>query len=281
MEQITGSVAPGAGGMPVDLVDIGANLTHESFAHDLERVLERAASAGVSQILVTGSSAHESAAALGLARAHPGRLFATAGVHPHLARDWDAGVAESVEALSAAPEVVAVGEAGLDFFRDFSPRPRQELAFEAQLELAARTGKPVFMHERDAFERFHAIVREHRPHLARAVVHCFTGDARALEAYLELDLYVGITGWICDERRGGHLRDLVARIPADRLMVETDAPYLLPRDLRPRPKSRRNEPMHLPHVLRAVAAARDEAPEVLARSTTRSARTFFALPEPA
>jgi TatD DNase family protein len=281
MDDTTGTVASDSAGALADLVDVGANLTHESFAHDLEQVLQRALAAGVSQLVVTGSSAHESAAALGLARAHPGRLFATAGVHPHLAREWDQGVADAIEVLAAAPEVVALGEAGLDFNRDFSPRPQQEHAFHQQLDLAARSGKPIFMHERDAHDRFHAIVREHRPHLRRAVIHCFTGDARALDAYLELDLYVGVTGWICDERRGQHLRELVERIPADRLMVETDSPYLLPRDLRPRPRGRRNEPMHLPHVLRALAAARAQSPSELAVATTTTARCFFSLPVPA
>ncbi len=280
MEDTTGTGPSRPDGAPDDLVDIGANLTHESFGHDLEQVLARAMAAGVAQIVVTGSSAHESAAALGLARAHPGRLFATAGVHPHLAREWDAGVADAIAALAAAPEVVAVGEAGLDFNRDFSPRPDQERAFHDQLDLAARSGKPVFMHERDAHDRFLAILREHRSRLGPAVVHCFTGDERQADAYLELDLHLGITGWICDERRGLHLRRVVSRIPADRLMLETDSPYLLPRDLRPRPKSRRNEPMHLPHVLATVAASRGVTAAALARETTATARRFFALSQP-
>jgi TatD DNase family protein len=145
--------------------------------------------------------------------------------------------------------------------------------------MAAHLGKPVFMHERDAFDRFLAIVREHRSELGAAVVHCFTGDQRACDAYLELDLHIGITGWICDERRGHHLREVVRRIPAGRLMLETDAPYLLPRDLRPRPRTRRNEPMHLAHILAVVAACTGMPAHALAAATTRTARHFFALPQ--
>lgn len=273
------TTTPGADMARHELIDVGANLTHESFAHDLHEVLERAEQAGVSQMVVTGSNAAESAAALALAREQPNRLFATAGVHPHLAREWDAATAAAIHDLCGQPQVVAVGESGLDFNRDFSPRPDQERAFHDQLEIAAQIGKPVFMHERDAFDRFIAIVREHRRELGAAVVHCFTGDERECDAYLELDLHIGITGWICDERRGHHLREVVRRIPTQRLMLETDAPYLLPRDLRPRPKSRRNEPMHLAHILAVVAGCTAVTTQVLAAATTRTARSFFALPQ--
>ena len=270
----------------MQLVDIGANLGHESFDRDREQVLARAREAGVAQIVVTGASETESATALDVARTAPGMLFSTAGVHPHHAREWRAGSAAALERLAAEPEVVAIGETGLDFNRDFSPRPDQERAFEAHLDLAAGLGMPVFLHERDAHERFLAIVSRWRARLPRAVIHCFTGDGTALDAYLDLDLHVGVTGWICDERRGLPLRGLVSRIPRDRLMIETDAPYLLPRDLAPKPKTRRNEPprnepMYLPHVLRAVAGAAGDEPDALARSTADTARRFFGLPQPA
>ena len=265
----------------MELVDIGANLGHESFDRDREQVLARAREVGVAQIVVTGASETESAAALAVARTAPGALFATAGVHPHHAKEWGSGSAAALERLAAEPEVVAIGETGLDFNRDFSPRPDQERAFEAHLELAAGLGMPVFLHERDAHDRFQAIVSRWRDRLPDAVIHCFTGDGSELDAYVDLDLHVGVTGWICDERRGLHLREIIARVPGDRLMVETDAPYLLPRDLVPKPKTRRNEPMHLPHILRAVAVAVGCEPDALARSTTETARRFFGLPSPA
>jgi TatD DNase family protein len=264
----------------VQLIDIGANLSHDSFRHDLREVLERARAAGVAQMIVTGASEGESRAAHDIACQHPGVLFATAGVHPHLAREWSGDTAAVIRELARSPIVVAVGEAGLDFNRDFSPRPIQEKVFAAQLEIAVELGMPVFMHERDAHDRFAAIIGEYRAQLGPAVIHCFTGEAAELERYLELDLHVGITGWICDERRGMHLRELVSRIPLERLMLETDSPYLLPRDLEPRPKSRRNEPMHLAHILETVAACRRMDPGALAEATTRTARAFFALETP-
>lgn len=264
----------------VELIDIGANLGHESFDRDREHVLTRAREVGVAQIVVTGASASESVTALDIARTRPRMLFSTAGVHPHNAREWCAGSAAALERLATEPEVVAIGETGLDFNRDFSPRSDQERVLEAHLELAAGLGLPVFLHERDAHERFVAIVSRWRARLSRAVIHCFTGDGAALDACLGLDLHVGVTGWICDERRGLHLREIVDRVPPDRLMVETDAPYLLPRDLVPKPKTRRNEPMHLPHILRAVAGAVGCEPAALAQSTTETARRFFGLPKP-
>ena len=264
----------------MELIDIGANLSHDSFRHDLPQVMERARTAGVAQMIVTGASESESRAAHDIASEYPGVLFSTAGVHPHLAREWTKDTATVIRELARSPIVVAVGEAGLDFNRDFSPRPMQESAFAAQLELAVEFGMPVFMHERDAHERFVAVLTEYRSQLGPAVIHCFTGEAPELERYLEMDLHVGITGWICDERRGMHLRELVSRIPLERLMLETDSPYLLPRDLEPRPKSRRNEPMHLAHILETVAACRQMDPAELADATTRTTRAFFGLEVP-
>ncbi|HVY80912.1 MAG TPA: TatD family hydrolase [Steroidobacteraceae bacterium] len=264
-----------------ELIDIGINLTHDSYDSDRDAVLARAAAAGVTQMVVTGASEDSSHKAAALARAHPGRLFATAGVHPHHATEVTDAVAEQLELLAHRPEVVAVGECGLDYFRDFSPRDVQRAAFARQLEIAARVGKPVFLHQRDAHDDFIAILREHRAALAAgAVAHCFTGTAAELAAYLDLGLAIGITGWINDERRGAHLLPLMREIPAERLMVETDGPYLLPRDLSPKPASRRNEPAYLPHIAATVARARGERFEQLAASSTAAARRFFHLPNP-
>jgi TatD DNase family protein len=264
----------------MQFIDIGINLTHDSFDADRGAVLDRAQAAGVVQMVVTGTDAASTRSALELAVAAPGRLFATAGVHPHHASRFDPALLAGIEALARAPQVVAVGECGLDYFRDYSPRDVQRRAFAQQLQLAVRLGKPVFLHERDAHEDFLAILREHRPALAGGVAHCFTGTADQLLRYLELDLAIGITGWICDERRGRHLIPLVRDIPASRLLLETDAPYLLPRDLEPRPASRRNEPAYLPHVAAAVARARGVDIGELARTATGAARALFALPQP-
>jgi TatD DNase family protein len=264
----------------VYLIDIGVNLTHASFDCDRAQVLDRAAAAGVAQLIVTGADAESSRRAIVLARSHPGCLFATAGTHPHHAAELDEDRAAELERLASESEVVAVGECGLDYFRDLSPREAQRRAFERQLDLAARIGKPVFLHQRDAHPDFIDMLKEHRPRLAGAVAHCFTGTSVELEQYLELDLAIGLTGWICDERRGAHLHPLVREIPGERLMVETDAPYLLPRDLERKPPSRRNEPMHLPHIARVIARARGMPLEELAESTSEAARRLFGLPRP-
>ncbi len=256
-------------------IDIGANLTHDSFDSDREAVIERARAAGVAQMLVTGASLASSAAAVQLARAHPQILFATAGVHPHHAAQLLATDLPALRELLSQPEVVAAGECGLDYHRNYSPRAAQLRAFEWQLQLAAECGKPVFLHQRDAHADFVALLRSFRPALTAGVAHCFTGTAAELEDYLALDLSIGITGWFCDERRGAHLAELVAGIPERRLLLETDAPYLLPRDLRPRPKSRRNEPMYLPHIGAAVARARAESEQQCAAHTSAHARALF------
>ncbi|MBS0396703.1 MAG: TatD family hydrolase [Proteobacteria bacterium] len=259
------------------LVDIGINLAHDSFDADRDAVIARARRAGLVHLVVTGSSAPSSALAAGLAAAHPGLLSATAGVHPHHALELDEAALATLRSLLARTEVVAVGECGLDYFRDYSPRDAQRRAFERQLALAVETGKPLFLHQRDAHADFVAMLRAAGPGLPRAVAHCFTGTAEQAEEYLALGLHIGITGWICDERRGQHLAEVARRIPASRLMLETDGPYLLPRTLKPRPASRRNEPQYLTEVCRTVAAARAEEPRALALATSRTAAAFFGL----
>ena len=262
----------------MQLIDIGANLGHDSFDHDRDAVLQRARDAGVAQLVVTGASREGSPKALQLAQAHPGLLFATAGVHPHHATEYTDECDAELRALHAHPEVVAVGECGLDYFRDFSPRPAQRRAFERQLQLAVDTRKPLFLHQRDAHADFMAMMRGFDGTLGPAVVHCFTGTRAELFDYLDRDWYVGVTGWLCDERRGQHLRELVKHIPADRLLIETDAPYLLPRTVRPQPSHRRNEPMYLAHIVEELARDRGEEVTVTAAQTTANARKFFGLP---
>jgi TatD DNase family protein len=264
------------------LIDIGINLTHDSYDADRDSVVARARAAGVVQMIVTGASAQGSRQAARLAGDAPGLLFATAGVHPHHAAELDETLLAELASLAREPQVVAVGECGLDYFRDFAPRPAQRTAFARQLALAAQLGKPVFLHERDAHADFLAILREHWPQLkAGGVAHCFTGEGAQLERYLDLGLAIGITGWICDERRGAHLSPLMCMIPAGRLLVETDGPYLLPRDLSPKPASRRNEPAYLPHIVASIARARSEPYEIVAAHTTAAARRLFRLPLPA
>ena len=259
------------------LIDIGANLAHDTFDDDRDAVLQRAAAAGVSRIIVTGSSNESNEKAARLAQDHPGVLWSTAGVHPHHASDYTAQSDALIRRLAAEGRVVAIGECGLDYFRNFSPRDAQLAAFRSQLEIAAETGLPVFLHQRDAHDDFVEVLEPMLPRLSRAVAHCFTGEHESLREYLALGLYIGVTGWICDERRGTHLKEIVTVVPDDRIMIETDAPYLLPRTIRPKPQTRRNEPMHLPEVLRVVAEARGQTGEHVARITTGNAERFFGL----
>ena len=223
------------------MFDIGVNLTSTQFSKDREKVVKRARDAGVTGILITGTNALESQQAQSLAQQHPNYCWSTAGVHPHHASEWSGETAATLRRLTESEQVVAIGECGLDFNRNFSAHDQQEYAFDAQLALAAELSMPVFLHCRDAHTRFVEILKPWLAKLPGAVVHCFTGIRSELEECLELGLSVGITGWVCDERRGLQLRELLPLIPADRLLLETDAPYLLPRDMRPRPPSRRNE----------------------------------------
>lgn len=204
---------------------------------------------------------------------YAGKLYATAGVHPHDAKSCNGETIARLRELAALPQVVAIGECGLDYNRDFSPRDVQRKWFAEQARLALGLNMPLFLHERDAFADFVAILKEHA--VQKAVVHCFTGTLPELKVYLEMGFHIGITGWICDERRGKQLKDLVRIIPLDRLMIETDAPFLTPRDLKPKPADGRNEPAFLPHILQAVARCIGKSEDEVAQATTETASAFF------
>ena len=264
--------------MKYSLIDIGANLAHHSFDDDRAEMMQRAADAGVATMIVTGSSNDSNVRAADLAEASNGVLFSTAGVHPHHASDYTDESDALIRSLVSKDVVVAVGECGLDYFRNFSPREAQLSAFRHQLDIAKETGLPVFLHQRDAHDDFVETLEPALPDLSRAVAHCFTGEGESLREYLALGLYIGITGWICDERRGKHLHDIVHIIPDDKLLIETDAPYLMPRSIQPKPGTRRNEPMYLPEVLNVVAEARGQTVDHVAAITAQNARRFFGLP---
>jgi len=263
----------------LSLIDIGANIAHDSFDEDRAAIMQRATDAGVHRIIITGSSDESNIRAASLAEQSPGILYSTAGVHPHHASDYSDQSDTLIRSLVRKDCVVAVGECGLDYFRNFSPRDAQRNAFKRQLDIAKDSGLPVFLHQREAHDDFVEILEPALPDLSRAVAHCFTGEGGSLREYIAMGLYVGITGWICDERRGRHLHDIVSIIPDDRLLIETDAPYLLPRTIRPKPKSRRNEPMYLPEVVRVVAEARGQTEDHIAAITTVNAERFFELPQ--
>ncbi|MGE0032034.1 MAG: TatD family hydrolase [Steroidobacteraceae bacterium] len=261
----------------IPLVDIGINLAHDSYERDRAEVIARARRAGVVAMIVTGSTLDDSARAIALCRDVPGMLRATAGVHPHHATALQESDAPRLAELLADPMTVAAGECGLDYYRNFSPPAEQRRAFSMQLRLATEHRRPLFLHQRDAHVDFLAMLREHPDLGSRAVLHCFTDGVGELEDCLAAGLHIGVTGWVCDERRGQALREAVTRIPEDRLMLETDGPYLLPRTLQPKPPHRRNEPMYLPLVLASVAQCRGQSPEAVATATTANACRFFGL----
>ena len=261
----------------IELIDIGVNLTNKSLLQDVDAVMQRAENAGVKQVVVTGTSVTESRQAIGLCERFPQQLVSTCGVHPHHASEWDASSLADLEAMAQQQCVRAIGETGLDFNRNYSPPAAQEFAFEQQMELAVSLKMPLFCHQRDAHRRFVEMLGEYRDQLSRLVVHCFTDNREALMDYLDLDCHIGITGWICDERRGLELQELVKLIPDERLLLETDAPYLLPRNIEPKPSSRINEPSYLPHILEKVAFHQGKSVELLAGQCLHNSRAFFTL----
>ncbi len=249
--------------------DIAVNIADSQLREDAPGVLQRAQENGVQQCLLVGCDLDEST---WLAKQH-GLLNQpwTAGVHPHYVSQASDDYLDTLRRLQILPGCVAVGECGLDYFRMLSPKLQQQSACEAQLSLAVELNKPAYLHDRDASQDLIAII-SNQPEV-KGVVHCFTSDYSSLESYLDLGLMIGITGWCLDERRGQELAQLVPAIPADRLLVETDAPYLTPRTLRPRPK--RNEPQFLPHIIEGIARLRGCDAQELADQTTHNARTLF------
>lgn len=255
-------------------VDIGVNFHSKQLLGLTGALLNRSRAAGVEAILATGTSLPASRQALELASQEPD-VWATAGVHPHSAKDYDGQTVQQLEKLWSHERVVAVGECGLDYNRMFSPKADQQRAFAAQVEAAVRTGKPLFLHCRDAFDDFHAMAREAAQAGATGVVHCFTGTAAEAEAHLSAGFDIGVTGWVTEEARGRDLREALKVIPLERLHLETDAPYLRPRNA---PKTRPyNEPALLPHVAQAVADGMRLPVEEVARVTSQNSRRLFRL----
>lgn len=259
-----------------NFIDIGVNLSASAFKKDLPAVVERAQQAGVSQMIVTGTDIEHSELALQLTQQYPAICFSTAGLHPHHASDYSSGLDSELRDLLKQKNVVAVGECGLDFNRNFSTRKQQLRAFEAQLEMAVDNKMPLFLHQRDAHDDFVAIIKACRGDLNQVVAHCFTGSIEELNDYLLLDMSIGVTGWICDERRGLSLQQAVKYIPLDRIMLETDSPYLLPRDLPQKATQKsRNEPCYLPHIAQLVAKYMSVEETDLITAAYDNSRRFF------
>ena len=265
------------------LIDIGVNLSNSRFEKDREAVLKRAQEAGVERLILTGTSIAESQTVVDIcdqyAEQFPGMLYATAGIHPHDSSGYNRESATVLRTLAQHPSVVSIGETGLDFNRNLSTEKEQQLSFEAHIELAIELDMPLFLHERDAAQRQIEILKSYRDNITEAVIHCFTGDKKTLFNYLDMNLHIGITGWICDERRGLELQKIASNIPLNRLMIETDAPYLTPRNMPKKPKNSRNEPAFLTSVLAGLCAVRSEPEDVIAAETSATAIKFFGLAE--
>ena len=259
------------------LIDIGVNFTDKAFAKDLSTVINRAVENGVDRFIVTGTQLEELSQAINICEQHPNNCYFTVGIHPHYSKQWQQHYTDKLKQLAIHANAVAIGETGLDFNRNFSTPEQQLFAFEEQLKLAVELQMPVFLHEREAHEQQVKLLKKYNNELKGGVAHCFTGNERELMAYLELGLYIGITGWICDERRGQELQKLAPKIPLDRLLLETDAPYLLPRNLKPKPKSRRNEPAHLPHICEKVAEVLSISTQELIEQTRQNSEILFCL----
>lgn len=256
--------------------DIGVNLTHPSFVKDLDKVIEEAVEVGVNRMCVTGSDLEESISAYQLAFSLSDTLISTAGIHPHQAKEFSQNYFSEIKDLLRKDNVKAIGETGLDFYRNFSSEEQQKKSFEMHIETSIELQKPLFLHVRNAHKTFMEMLKPVKEKLPKTVVHCFTGTEEELMDYIEMDFYIGITGWICDERRGKHLEELIPLIPLEKLMIETDAPYLLPRDMG-LDNSTRNEPKFLGHIARKIAGLRKESEELVFSAIYMNSLDFFNL----
>lgn len=258
----------------VSIIDSHAHLDFRQFDADRERVIQRAWAAGLSGIINAGTDLRSSAAGIELAERHEG-IFASVGFHPHDAKSLTASALSEMESLARSPRVVAIGEIGLDFYRNLSPKPAQRAAFRAQLDLAARLDKPVIVHDRDSRGEIMAILQEWAPTVPRAakgVLHCFSGDLAMAMKAVEMGFYISIAGPVT-YANARQLPEIVKSLPLDRILIETDCPYLTPHPHR----GKRNEPAYVRLVAEAVARFRGISEDQVARSTSANTRTLFRL----
>uniref|UniRef100_A0AC35G7T7 Uncharacterized protein n=1 Tax=Panagrolaimus sp. PS1159 TaxID=55785 RepID=A0AC35G7T7_9BILA len=279
--------------VPYELVDIGANLGHPSYKKDLDDVLERAKKAGLSKIMITGTSEELSKEAEKLVSKYPGFLYFTAGVHPHDAKDFKPTTLETLRTLASNPQCVAVGECGLDFNRNFSPQDVQK----EQVALAVELQKPLFIHEREAFEDMFAILGKHE-NLPKVVIHCFTGTAEEARKYIEKGYYIGLTGFLWKDKSEDGVKYALKNniISLERLLLETDAPYMYPKvndkkipveirnsltlealELHKHSSFNRNEPCSLAAICELIAGYMNVEPKLVAEKTTANAKLIYGL----
>ena len=252
------------------MFDIGANLTSSHFSDDLDGVLSDSLAAGVEKICITSSNLEDVKNAKKITERYENTYYSV-GFHPHNAKDFKVENLKDMATHLSDPKAICLGEMGLDFNRNFSSKEEQILCFESQLDLADSIIKPLFLHQRDAHEEFLGILDNYKFN-QNLIVHCFTGNLFELEDYLKRDFYIGITGWVCDLKRGKELRECIKHIPEDKLLIETDSPYLSPRK-----KIRRNEPKFLIDVAAEIALLRKETKESIINSSFKNSLNFFNL----
>jgi len=255
------------------LIDSHAHIQGKEYAGEVEAVIARAHEAGVEKIIAVGGAGDMSSntEAVGLAKSFPG-VYATVGMHPHDAKDVGAEELQELKSLTAEPKVIAVGETGLDYYYDHSPREVQRRVFGQFIHLARETGLPIVVHERDAAQDVADLLRTEGAGKLRGVIHCFTGNYEAARAYLDLGFYISFTG-IITFKNAEALRDVVRNVPLERMLVETDSPYLTPVPLR----GKRNEPAYVRYVGETIASVKGLSLEEVARGTTRNVRELFGI----
>ena len=236
-----------------EIADIACNFTSDRFDNDLDEVIDRAVANDITKFGLICSRLSDLDKLLEIYNRYSKEMFFTIGVHPHHANEINEEYLEKLKEAININNPHAIGETGLDFFRNLSTYEEQIFAFEEQIKIAIDTNKPLFLHQRDSHDDFIKILRKYSSDINKAVVHCFTGTQEQLDDYLELDCYIGVTGWICDEKRNVELRKTIKNIPLERLMIETDCPYLIPKNLPDKPKNNRNEPYNLNHIVAEIA----------------------------
>ena len=236
-----------------DIADIACNFSSDRFDSDLDEVINRAISNNITKFGLICSRLGDLDKLLSIYNNYSDSMLFTIGVHPHHANEFNTEYLKNLKETIRNYDPHAIGETGLDFFRNLSTYEEQIYAFEEQIKLSIEFNKPLFLHQRDAHDEFIKIIMKYKNDINKAVVHCFTGTQKQLDSYLNLGFYIGLTGWICDERRNVELRKSIKNIPLDKLMIETDSPYLIPRNLDIKPENNRNEPSYLPHIAKEIA----------------------------
>ena len=258
-----------------EIADIACNFTSDRFDNDLDEVIERAIADKITKFGLICSRLSDLDKLLEIYNRYSKNMFFTIGVHPHHANEINEEYLEKLKEVINKNNPHAIGETGLDFFRNLSTYEQQMFAFEEQIKIAIKKNKPLFLHQRDSHDDFIKILRKYSSDISKAVVHCFTGTQEQLDDYLELDCYIGVTGWICDEKRNIELRKTIKNIPLERLMIETDCPYLIPKDLPNKPKNNRNEPANLSHIAKVIALLMDVDELKLREQTFHNSKSFF------